>query len=191
MEWNSVKRVTDAATLKAVAHPLRAKLLGSLRMEGPATASELARKFGESSGSTSYHLRVLETFEFIEEDPQQPNARDRRWRALHRFTSWNDRDFEDDSAGAEAARFMRRAQLDRIISASEQWEAQKDRWNEDWTASLGHGDIGARLTADSVREVRERLWELVDELAERDRGDDRARPVHIFLASFPRSDHEG
>jgi hypothetical protein len=48
MDPRSVKRVTDAATLKAVAHPLRARLLGALRFDGPATASELARRFDEA-----------------------------------------------------------------------------------------------------------------------------------------------
>ncbi|MFD7560751.1 transcriptional regulator, partial [Streptomyces sp. NPDC059835] len=32
----------DAAALKALTHPLRIRLLGLLRQDGPATASELA-----------------------------------------------------------------------------------------------------------------------------------------------------
>lgn len=43
----------DAESLKALAHPLRARLLTALRLEGPATASALGRRFDETSGSTS------------------------------------------------------------------------------------------------------------------------------------------
>ena len=49
----------ELATLRALTHPLRTRLLGALRVDGPATASELGRRFGESSGATSYHLRRL------------------------------------------------------------------------------------------------------------------------------------
>ena len=52
-------QVTDVRALRALAHPLRNRLLGQLRLNGPATASQLGRVVGESSGSTSYHLRQL------------------------------------------------------------------------------------------------------------------------------------
>src|SRR5262245_54354440 len=121
MTDDQVRTVADAATLKAVAHPLRVRLLGALRMYGPATASQLARRFGESSGSTSYHLRVLEKHDFIDEDPEQPNARDRVWRAVHQYTAWNDVDFRDDPAGREAVQFMRNRQLDNVINATRRY----------------------------------------------------------------------
>ncbi|WP_026930823.1 winged helix-turn-helix domain-containing protein [Glycomyces tenuis] len=190
MENADVKRVTDAATLKAVAHPLRGKLLGSLRVDGPATASELARRFDESSGATSYHLRVLAAFGFIEEDPEQPNARDRRWRAMHRFTSWNDRDFDHDPAGAEAARFLRRAQHGSVVEASERWESQMDKWSDEWAAAFGHRDLHYRLTAASLRELKDRAAALIDEYAGRDDDAEGAQDVVVFLSAFPRPQGE-
>lgn len=80
------KVVTDLDTLRAVAHPLRMRLLGALRTDGPATASELGRRLGETSGSTSYHLRQLERFGFVGDDDEPGSRRERRWRALHRST---------------------------------------------------------------------------------------------------------
>jgi DNA-binding transcriptional ArsR family regulator len=41
----------DAAQLRALAHPLRLQLLEFLRVEGPATASQLARRPGESTST--------------------------------------------------------------------------------------------------------------------------------------------
>ncbi|NEE24033.1 helix-turn-helix transcriptional regulator, partial [Streptomyces sp. SID7982] len=49
----------DARTLRSLAHPLRIRLLNTLREFGPATASKLGERLGESSGATSYHLRQL------------------------------------------------------------------------------------------------------------------------------------
>ncbi len=51
----------DAAALKVLAHPLRPRLLGTLRIGGPATATDLATQLGTNSGATSYHLRRLES----------------------------------------------------------------------------------------------------------------------------------
>ena len=62
-----LRHIEDAQLLRAMAHPLRLRLIGALRKDGPATASELARRLGESSGSTSYHLRQLARYGFVEE----------------------------------------------------------------------------------------------------------------------------
>ncbi|PFG36250.1 helix-turn-helix protein [Flavimobilis soli] len=86
------KVVTDLDTLRAVTHPLRMRILGTLRLEGPATASELARALGESSGSTSYHLRQLERYGYVVDDvpdgddDRPASRRERRWRAAHQQT---------------------------------------------------------------------------------------------------------
>jgi DNA-binding transcriptional ArsR family regulator len=70
----------DPQALHALAHPLRVRLLDTLRGEGPLTASDLARLLGESSGSTSYHLRQLARHGFIEEDTDRSTGRQRYWR---------------------------------------------------------------------------------------------------------------
>src|SRR5947207_15410642 len=68
----------NAAQLRALAHPLRLQLLQVLHAEGPATASQLARRLGESSGATSYHLRALHRAGMVEE-AEQRNGRERWW----------------------------------------------------------------------------------------------------------------
>jgi DNA-binding transcriptional ArsR family regulator len=70
-----------AAQLRALAHPLRLQLLHLLHTEGPATASELAHRLGESSGSTSYHLRALHRAGMLEE-AEPRNRRERRWKRI-------------------------------------------------------------------------------------------------------------
>jgi DNA-binding transcriptional ArsR family regulator len=94
-------QVTDVRALRALAHPLRSRLLGLLRLHGPATASQLGRAVGESSGSTSYHLRQLAAYGFVEEVEGEGTARERWWRARHRLTSWRADDIEAQEGGAE------------------------------------------------------------------------------------------
>jgi DNA-binding transcriptional ArsR family regulator len=52
--------------------------LDLLRFDGPATATMLASRVDESSGSTSYHLRQLARHGFIEEMPKR-GGRERWW----------------------------------------------------------------------------------------------------------------
>lgn len=68
----------NAAQLRALAHPLRLRLLEVLRADGPATASQLGRRLGESSGATSYHLRALHRAGMVVE-AEQRNGRERWW----------------------------------------------------------------------------------------------------------------
>src|SRR5215211_8948937 len=72
-------RVATGRQLQALAHPVRMRLLAALR-RGPATATRLAEELGESSGSTSYHLRVLGKAGVIEEDVTRRHGRERWWR---------------------------------------------------------------------------------------------------------------
>lgn len=86
---DTVPEVAEPATrtlgpdaLKAFAHPLRMTMYSRLATLGSATASQLARQLGESSGQTSYHLRQLERHGFVEDDPAHQGGRERWWRPV-------------------------------------------------------------------------------------------------------------
>ena len=74
--------LSDIEALKALAHPLRQQLLDRLQRRGSATSADLAVEFGADRGATSYHLRQLERFGFIEDDPERSAGRRRYWRAV-------------------------------------------------------------------------------------------------------------
>lgn len=92
--------ILTPSKLKGLTHPVRLRLLELLQNEGPATATILAARTGQSSGVTSYHLRVLAEHGFIEEDHARGNSRDRYWRAPHRSTGFSVR-MPDDPGTAE------------------------------------------------------------------------------------------
>ncbi|WP_169953343.1 helix-turn-helix transcriptional regulator [Microbispora sp. H11081] len=183
-----VFHVRDSRTLKAVAHPLRVRLLGELRANGSATATELAARLGESSGSTSYHLRQLARYGFLEQDPDRRDRRERRWRAIHRFTSWSDVEMAATAEGREAAAFLRRRQLEKLAADVENFERERDLWSEEWVEAAGMSDLVVRLSPATVADLYERVSALFIEAGERDRDDPDARQVSVLLAAHPRRD---
>jgi len=60
------------------------RLRAELIERGPATASQLAARTGESSGATSYHLRQLAAYGFVVEDDRRGRGRERYWQAVER-----------------------------------------------------------------------------------------------------------
>jgi DNA-binding transcriptional ArsR family regulator len=180
-------RVSDPRALKAVAHPLRVRMLGLLRIEGPATATELARKVGESSGLTSYHLRELAKYGFIEEDPARRDFRERRWRAAHRYTSWDNAEMSGTPEGREAVSAMRHRQLEVLARDSDAFERDQESWSREWIEAAGMSDDVVRLTPRSVIELDAHVEKLLSRLAERDAADPAARLVSVHIAAFPRA----
>lgn len=69
--------------MRALAHPLRLRVLAALQEDGPATASTLASRFGESVALLSYHLRQLARHGYVEEARELGrNRKERPWRAV-------------------------------------------------------------------------------------------------------------
>ncbi|MBA3364567.1 MAG: helix-turn-helix transcriptional regulator [Actinobacteria bacterium] len=74
----------DVHVIRALAHPLRIRMLSMLQQEGPATSTTLSRALGESTGNTSYHLRQLARHGLVEENTERGDRRDRWWTAAAR-----------------------------------------------------------------------------------------------------------
>ncbi|WP_433544743.1 ArsR/SmtB family transcription factor [Streptomyces sp. CA-294286] len=176
----------DAAALKALTHPLRIELLGLLRQHGPATASELAARTGESSASASYHLRVLAKYAFVAE-AEHRDGRERRWRAVHAMTSWNNEEMRTTPHSRAFLDVIRRAQVEHLERTLAQYEKDlaAGRIEPQWVEPSGVEDSMPRLTAESLRELRQAIHDKAAELAARDEDDPRAERVTLVLAALP------
>ncbi|QNE78819.1 helix-turn-helix domain-containing protein [Streptomyces finlayi] len=176
----------DAAALKALTHPLRIRLLGLLRQHGPATASELAARTGETSASTSYHLRVLAKYAFVVE-AEHRDGRERRWKSVHALTSWSNEAMHATPGSLAALGALRRRQIEHLQSTLVQHEADMEagRLGAEWREPSTIGDLLPRLTPESLRE----LWTAIDtklaELTARDTADPRAEHVVLLTAGLP------
>ncbi|QIQ04106.1 ArsR/SmtB family transcription factor [Streptomyces liangshanensis] len=176
----------DAAALKALTHPLRIRLLGLLRQDGPATASELAVTTGESSASTSYHLRVLAKYDFVAEAAHR-DGRERRWQAVHSVTSWNNTAMTGSPESRAFVNFSRRRQIEHLEASVDRHEADiaEGRLGEEWLEPSGLVDLMPRLTPEAAGELWEVFHRTLDELATRDEGDPRAEQVVVVVAALP------
>ncbi|GAB2452857.1 ArsR/SmtB family transcription factor [Xylanimonas ulmi] len=74
-------RVTTPEALRALAHPLRVKILLQLERDGHGRASDVAKALGEPPNSVSFHLRTLARAGLVVEAPELArDRRDRVWR---------------------------------------------------------------------------------------------------------------
>src|SRR5580692_2720183 len=62
-----VREISDARTLRALAHPVRIAIIEALSLDGPMTATEVGERIGESPTTCSFHLRQLSKYGFVEE----------------------------------------------------------------------------------------------------------------------------
>ncbi|UNM12734.1 helix-turn-helix transcriptional regulator [Streptomyces formicae] len=176
----------DTAALKALTHPLRIRLLGLLRLEGPGTASEMAVRTGESSASTSYHLRVLAKHGFVAE-AEHRDGRERRWRAMHELTSWSNEAMEASDETRAFVSASRSAQLTHLEQTLARYveDSTAGRLGPEWVEPSGITDVVLQLTPDSLTELWAEFGRKAGELAARDADDPRARQVVLLYAGLP------
>lgn len=156
----------DAGPMRALAHPLRLRILGLLRVDGPQSVGRLAEATGVASGSVSYHLATLAKHGFVVRVPElESDGRERWWKAAHEMTSSQSAEFLDDPERREAHDAMRRAVLDsyhrELLHALDAELALEP----EWVAASDSSDGGAHLTLDEFRELgselealREKWW---------------------------------
>lgn len=152
-------RPIEAAELKALAHPLRIQLLEMLLDVGPATASSLGRLTGESSGTTSYHLRRLAGANLIIEAPQMGTGRDRYWRAVG---GWS---LEADLIQSPATSADARVVIDELTRTSVQrlrrWNAESERWPQQWREHALNATTRLTLDAQQMRDLGQELLAVI------------------------------
>lgn len=167
---------TDPAAVRALAHPLRLQLLDLLRFDGPSTATELGRRIGASSGSTSYHLRQLARYGFIEEAPSR-GGRERVWRFRRRRLMLA----RDGSGGRELLVQM----LSLEAHGLERFLAQDEP--PAWDAGSFFQTRAFRLTSDELVALRDGIAELLARFrrAEADDAPADARPVRLLAFGYP------
>jgi len=187
----------DAHSVRALAHPLRARLLTSLRVDGPGTATTLAGRLGESSGATSYHLRVLAEHGFIEEEAARGRGRERWWRSTHDATSWRPDQFGDDSEARAAEQWLTGFGARHGMAALDDWVARRPSAGPDWVAAAEASDYRLVMTPAELRALADELNAVV--LRHRDAAeeapaaespaggdvDGAARAVWVLLYAFP------
>ena len=185
MSEQDVYRITTEDALRALAHPLRLRLLGLLRAEGPSTATRLAERVGESSGSASYHLRRLAAAGFVEEVPELGTRRQRWWKASHRETAWSPATFLGSPGARSADLAIRREVLRWQQITLQQWLIEEPAWGDDWVDAAASSDHLLTMTADELRSFREEYLGLVARYTGHPDDERPRQRVVAFFNAFP------
>lgn len=181
-----VVELRDPAAFRALTHPVRIKLVGLLRREGPLTASEAGRRLGESSGSTSYHLRQLARFGLVEE-AEGGRGRQRPWRATALFTSWPN--VAESEELTEASLLLDRLVVAQQVEKIERWLARRTEEPPEWAEAASFGDALLYLDVKELAALRDALQALIepylDRLVSPELRPSGARPVTFLPIAFP------
>src|SRR5438067_8415061 len=160
----TVKRLTDPKALRALAHPIRLELVGLLRQRGPLTATKAAELLGESSGSTSFHLRQLAKYGLVEE-AGGGEGRERPWRATAMFTGWPD--VADSPELAAASGLLRGVIAERYFEQLIRWLEARDTEPEVWQEAEHLGDTLLWVTPEELGDLAREEQALMDRYLER------------------------
>lgn len=178
--------------LRALAHPLRTRMLGLLRADGPATATTLAARLGESTGSTSYHLRQLAAHGFIEPDSEHAGrGRERWWRSAHTRTHIDAVGFMSDPETRGALDMFIHTVLDVHMQRVAAYVSEKETWSKAWNDALDISDAWMWLTAERTMQLNEELHAVLDRYNDDDPAADGAEQVVVGIQIFPRRTESG
>jgi DNA-binding transcriptional ArsR family regulator len=179
--------IADAATMKALAHPLRWSLIEVLAAEGSATAARCAQLLDESQASCSFHLRQLARFGLVEEAPSE-SRRERPWRLLSVRQAWSTEPTGEPARDA-AARTLNAVFVDRETERLRRWARAAQSAPAQWRRAASMTGVLSWLTPDELAEfgeafrgITEKYVQRIEDPAKRPAG---ALPVRMFGVGYP------
>jgi DNA-binding transcriptional ArsR family regulator len=185
---HNADRVLDSGALRALAHPLRVRIYDILSQYGPQTASSLAERLGESSGSTSYHLRALAKQDLIREAPDRGTGRERWWERPVGGVSFANPDAMATPAGRAATQVVMneflRNRNDQLLEFVNRGIGGED---ESWQDGTLISTATARLTPEQSKQLTLQIMAVIDEAVDnyRNQTGENVRPVTIRADVFP------
>ena len=182
----------DARSLRGLAHPLRIRILSILRLDGPATATRLAKQLSQDTGNISWHLRQLAEHGFIAEDTERGTKRDRWWYALHRSSQMDHASFAEDADSSGPLGVYLRHMLDQYFERAAAFLAED--WSPEWQQASEFSGWQIELTPAGLRALSGELAAVIERYRGNARRPEPTAPeveaVHIQLQVFPRRRRE-
>jgi predicted ArsR family transcriptional regulator len=176
--------ITDPKALRALAHPLRWKLIDIIGREGTATATQCAEETGESVANCSYHLKTLAKYDYVEH-AEGGQGREKPWRLVKQNQSISGVGL--DNEGALAAQAAAGAFLDHALTQIRERHLTSHLEPEDWRTALGVSNSSDYLTAAELTELTDTVTALMHQYQERrtrpELRPEGARSVTLFFST--------
>ncbi|GAA1476923.1 helix-turn-helix domain-containing protein [Nocardioides aestuarii] len=174
------RHVHDPTVLRAIAHPVRNRILGELSAQGPLRAADLSAELGVPANQASFHLRQLAKYGLVEEAVGEGrDRRDRVWRlADETGLDLDITEMEKQPGGAAAAAVFRSqaAGWAHELVDTAYSESRRDGVHRSIT------DQTLRLTPEEARALTEELSDVLNAWVRRTRGRDPERLTYSYLA---------
>jgi DNA-binding transcriptional ArsR family regulator len=182
-----LRRVTDARTLRALAHPVRIALIEALILGGAMTATEVGERIGESPTTCSFHLRQLAKYGFVEE-AGGGKGRARPWRMTSIGFSFAS--VQDDPESEIAANALLRLFRERQLGRYQHWLETKASYPRSWQDAATESEYLFYLTVDELKQLNDDLAALLMARVTERIADPSARPagsvpVELLLFNYP------
>jgi predicted ArsR family transcriptional regulator len=178
----------DPRVLRAIAHPVRNRILTELDAHGPLRAADVAELLGIPANQASFHLRQLAKFGLVEEDPSAArDKRDRVWRTAEAAGfDVSLGELEKTPGGKAASAVFRRTMEARAH------QLVAEAYGDDRTPEIHRAitEQAVRLTKAEGRQLTEELVDVVDAWRARTQDDDdgeerRTYQVFQIVQPFP------
>lgn len=171
--------IHDPKMLRAIAHPVRNRILTELNASGSMRAADLARELDLPANQMSFHLRQLAKYGLVEEDPGAArDKRDRVWRPVSPDgVSINLTELEKEPGGkAASAVFRQHAASWGHLVVDQAYTAERDP-----AVLRSVIENAVRLTREEAAEMAEELDEVVTRWIEKTRGRDPERSTYLLF----------
>src|SRR6516164_7502851 len=149
-----LRSVTDARTLRALAHPVRIALFEELTESGPMTATEAGERIGESPTTCSFHLRQLAKYGFVEE-AGGGKGRARPWRLTSIGISFGNT--HDDPAAELAASVLSRLVHERQLDRYRTWLDSRATYPRAWRDAANDSEYLFYVTPAELKALNQEL----------------------------------
>ena len=169
----------DPRVLRAIAHPIRVRILHELDATGPSRAADLAGDLDIPANQASFHLRQLAKYGLVVEAPEEArDRRDRVWKIVNEEGIQLELSEMDRVPGGPAAvdvwsensRRYSHAVVDAVYAKARDKDA------------FGHLSQGAlRLTKDEAKQLATELAEVTSRWSRKTRGRDPRRTTYMVM----------
>jgi DNA-binding transcriptional ArsR family regulator len=195
--------LSDPKAMRALAHPARLAILNRLRVEGSATATEVAESAGITPSAASYHLRMLAKYGFVEDAPPRGDGRERLWRSTPTPLAVGVEP-EDQPDVREAKNLLIRAFRQEAEEELERAYSALELEPEEWRAATRFSRMALRVDASEMARLADEIQKLLEPYAASRRPKEAAPPsarvaeaqVNLFvraprpLPGLPTEDHD-
>lgn len=174
------QQLSDPRILRAIAHPVRTRILEELSASGPVRAADVAREMGIPANQASFHLRQLAKFGLVEEAPEEArDKRDRVWRATSAHGYAVNLNQLKDAPGGKAAVDVFRAS--KLASLHEMIDRIFTVDRAEGSGVFATSDHALKLTDDEAHQLRQEVDDVVEAWVDRTRGREPGRRTYHLV----------